>query len=116
VALALGDTDSRVRQTALRELTLFGDKRAVPSIAPSLDDVEVQHFETRDSITLAYRNCDAAVEALEKIVNDNYILHRKGPQEDQDRAVEHWRGWWKENGERLTRELDAEPELKRALD
>jgi HEAT repeat protein len=113
LALALSDKDRTVRQTALQQLKLFGDKRAAPYIIPSLNDTEVIHYEKRDDITLAWRNCDAAVEALEQIINANYIVTRKGSQQDQDRSVEQWRNWWKANSEKFTQDLDAEPDLVR---
>ena len=113
LALGATDKDTDVRIAALQQLKLFGDKRAVLHIAPFLDDVKVQQYEVRDNIKLAWRNCDTAVQALEKIINGKSIVTRKGSQEDQDRAVEQWRQWWKDNGEKFTKELDVEPELKR---
>lgn len=112
-AVALGDEDKGVRRGGVRRLRMLKDKRAVPLLIPLLEDVEIHHYTTREGIKTASRNCDKVVLALEYLVNGQVVPTPKTTQQENDRKVQEWRRWWKENGDQFVRELYAEPELRR---
>ncbi|NQU22163.1 MAG: HEAT repeat domain-containing protein [Candidatus Nealsonbacteria bacterium] len=113
-AVALGDEDKLVRKRAVYRLKMLKDKRAVPLLIPLLEDIEVHHYNVRNGIKTASRNCDEVVLALEYLVNGQYVSASKTTQEENDRKMQEWRRWWKENGDQFVRELYAEPELRRS--
>jgi HEAT repeat protein len=113
-AVALGDENKSVRKAAIDQLKMLKDKRAVPLLVPLLEDAEVHHYNVREGIKTANRNCDEVVLALEYIVNGRYIGVSRTTQEENDQKVQQWRQRWKENGDEFVRQLYAEPELRRS--
>ena len=112
-AVALGDKEESVRRTAIYQLKMMKDKRAVPLVVACLDDTDVHGYDVRDGIKTANRNCDEAVMALDHIVNGKFMMVSKENQEGNDRKVTEWREWWKANGDQFLKDLCADPDLVR---
>lgn len=110
-AVAVGDKDESVRRTAIYQLKMLKDKRAVPLMVDCLADAEVHGYDVRDGIKTANRNCDEAVMALEHIVNGKFMMVPQGNQKGNDQKVMEWQEWWKANGDQFLKELSVEPDL-----
>ena len=111
---ALSDKDKSVRKAAIYRLKMLKDKRAVPFLIPLLEDTEIHHYEIREGIKTANRNCDEVVSALEHILKNRFVIYSKGTQEDNDQKVEGWKQWGKEHGAKFVQKLYAEPQMRRS--